>query len=44
MQQVNHHSMQYPAKQPDQATLAQLVEQLICNQWVVGSIPAAGTN
>jgi hypothetical protein len=26
------------------AGLAQLVEQLICNQWVGGSSPSAGTN
>jgi hypothetical protein len=26
------------------AGIAQLVEQLICNQKVAGSIPAAGTN
>jgi hypothetical protein len=26
-----------------QATLAQLVEQLICNQQVVGSIPTSGS-
>ncbi len=26
------------------AGLAQLVEQLICNQWVAGSSPAAGTS
>ena len=26
------------------AGLAQLVEQLICNQWVAGSSPATGTS
>ena len=26
------------------AGLAQLVEQLICNQWVGGSNPSSGTN
>jgi hypothetical protein len=26
------------------AGVAQLVEQLICNQWVGGSIPLAGSN
>ncbi len=28
---------------PQKAGIAQLVEQLICNQKVAGSIPAAGT-
>ena len=34
----------YPDAEPEQAILAQLVERLICNQDVVGSIPTTGTN
>ncbi len=33
-----------PRYNPPRAGIAQLVEQLICNQKVVGSIPIAGTN
>ena len=35
--------VQFSLKAPDYAGIAQLAEQLLCNEKVVGSIPATGT-